>query len=93
LSWKKEQSLNSIISIFFNIEQLGVLQEYIEKNLKKGYIKSLQLSIGYPILFILKKDSSLQLCIDYRQFNAITKKNYHLLPLIVKFKDKLFGAL
>ena len=31
------------------------LQEFVKENLKKGYIKLLQLLIGYPVLFILKK--------------------------------------
>ena len=36
------------------IENLA-LQEFIKENLKKGYIKLLQLSVGYLVLFIPKK--------------------------------------
>ena len=32
-----------------------VLKEFIKKNLRKGYIKLLQLLAGYLVLFILKK--------------------------------------
>ena len=49
------------------------------------------MSIGYPILFVLKKDGKLRLYIDYRQFNVIIKKNYYLLLFIAEFKDKLIG--
>ncbi len=59
--------------------------------MKKGYIRPLQSSIGYLILFILKIDSKLRLCIDYCQFNVIIKKNCYLLLFIVKFKDRLIG--
>ena len=31
------------------------LQEFIKKNLRKGYIKPLQSLAGYPVLFIPKK--------------------------------------
>jgi hypothetical protein len=42
-----------------------------------------------PILFVLKKDSSLRLYMDYRGLNAITKKNYYLLPLISETLNRL----
>jgi hypothetical protein len=74
-------------------EQLEVLREYIKENLKKGHIRPSQSSAGYPILFVPKKDGSLRLCVDYRQLNAITKKNCHPLPLIAELKDRLFGAV
>jgi hypothetical protein len=45
-----------------------------------------------PILFVLKKDGSLRLYMDYRGLNAITKKNCHLLPLISKMLNRLRRA-
>jgi hypothetical protein len=42
-----------------------------------------------PILFVLKKDGSFYLYIDYRGLNAITKKNRHLLPLISETLNRL----
>jgi hypothetical protein len=35
-----------------------------------------------PVLFVKKSDSSLQFCIDYQKLNAITWKDWYLLPLI-----------
>ncbi|KAF3762969.1 hypothetical protein M406DRAFT_243864, partial [Cryphonectria parasitica EP155] len=58
-----------------NKAQLEIFREYFDENLKKGYIQSLRLPAEYPILFILKKNSKLRLCIDYKQFNNITIKN------------------
>ena len=56
------------------IENLA-LREFIKENLKKGYIQLSQLLIGYLILFILKKNGKLRMCINYRQLNSIIKKD------------------
>lgn len=39
-------------------KELATLQKYINKNLKKGFIRELQLLARFSILFVLKKDSS-----------------------------------
>jgi hypothetical protein len=44
-------------------------------------------------LFVLKKDGSLRLYIDYRGLNAITKKNRYLLPLISETLNRLRRAI
>ena len=51
------------------------LKEFVKKNLKKGYIQPLQSSVGYPVLFIPKKNGKLRMCINYRQLNSIIKKD------------------
>ena len=56
-------------------KKLQVLREYLEENLKKSFIQESQSPAGYPILFALKKDGSLRLCVDYRKLNNITIKN------------------
>ena len=43
----------------------GILKEYINKNLKKGFIRLLNLLIESLILFILKKDKKKRLYINY----------------------------
>ena len=72
--------------------QLKVLQEYIDKNLKKGFIRKSTLPAGYPILFVPKKDRRLQLYIDYRQLNNITIKNRYPLLLTGKIQEHLYRA-
>ena len=39
-------------------QELTVLREYLDENLKKGFIRRSELPTGHPILFVLKKDSS-----------------------------------
>ena len=56
-------------------KELQVLRGYLDENLKKEFIQELQSPAGYPILFARKKDSSLQLCVDYRKLNDIMVKN------------------
>ena len=41
------------------------LQEYINKQLKKGTIRASKSPAGHRVLFVPKKDGSLQLCVDY----------------------------
>jgi len=60
------------------------LKEFVQENLRLRKIKSLQLSVGYLVLFVLKKNGKLRLCINYKQLNSITKKDRCLLPLISK---------
>ena len=44
------------------------------------------------MLFVKKKDGTMQLCIDYRQLNKITIKNKYPLPRIDDLFDQLQGA-
>ena len=72
--------------------ELHVLREYLHDNLAKGFIQHSTLSASAPILFVKKKDSSLQLCVDYRGLNLLTKKNWYPLPLIGEALDWLSGT-
>ena len=42
------------------------LREFVKENLRKGYIRLLQLLVGYPVLFIPKKNRKLKIYINYR---------------------------
>jgi len=44
-------------------------------------------------MFIKKKDGKLQLCVDYRELNDITKKDRYQLPLIGEALDQLQGPI
>ena len=46
----------------------------------------------YLILFVLKKDKTLWLCVDYQRLNNIIGKNSYLLSLISELQDWLQRA-
>ena len=54
-------------SPFYNLSgnKLKVLQDYLADNLVKGFIRALTSSLEAPILFVKKKNSTLQLCVNY----------------------------
>ena len=58
----------------------------------KDWIRRSESLVEAPILFILKKDSTLRLYIDYRGLNNNTIKNRYSLPLIGKILDRLSRA-
>ena len=74
-------------------KELSVLREYLEENLKKGFIRESKLLADYPILFAPKKDSKLRLCVDYRKLNDITIKNRYPLLNIGELQDRLAYAV
>src|SRR5215216_5912222 len=60
--------------------------------LQKGYISPSSSPWGSPTIFVDKKDSSLRMCVDYRQLNDVTIKNKYPLPRIDDLFDQLSGA-
>ena len=72
-----------------SVAELAVLREYLDAALKNSWIRRSTSEAGAPILFVLKKDGTLRLYIDYRRLNAITKKNRYPLLLISKTLDRL----
>jgi len=72
--------------------ELGVLKEYIDKNLQSGFIRRSKSPAGSPILFVKKKDGGLRLCVDYRALNAITVRDRYPIPLISEILDRLRRA-
>ena len=69
--------------------KLRELKAQLEELLSKGFIRPSISPWGAPVLFVKKKDGSLQLFIDYRQRNRVTIHNQYPLPRI----DELFNQL
>ncbi|XP_069152653.1 uncharacterized protein [Solanum lycopersicum] len=54
---------------------LKELKEQLKDPLDKGFIIPSISPWGAPVLFVKKKESSMRMCIDYRQLNKVTIKN------------------
>ena len=72
--------------------KLAVLKEYINKNLKRGFIKELTLRARALVLFVLKKDSRLQLVVDYQGLNNVIIKDRYSTLLLAELNNRLSEA-
>ena len=68
------------------------MDEFIDNNLRKGYIWESKSPQASPFFFVSKKDGSLRPCQDYRYLNEGTVKNSYPLPLVPELVDKVQGA-
>jgi len=65
------------------------VQNFVEDQLRKGYIRPSKLSQTSPVFFIGKKDGGKRMVMDYRNLNDQTVKNNYLLPLITELIDNM----
>ena len=68
------------------------LSEFVEDNLRKGYIRPSKSPAAAPVFFVKKKDGTLRMVVDYRKLNEITVKNRYPLPLTMELVDALQKA-
>jgi hypothetical protein len=69
--------------------ELAELKEHTKELIEKGFIHSSSFSWGAPMIFVLKKDGTQRLRMDYRALNGVTIKNKYPQPRI----DDLFNQL
>ncbi|GJP43170.1 hypothetical protein CLOM_g2671 [Closterium sp. NIES-68] len=72
--------------------ELADMKKQIEYLLAKGLIRPSTSPYGAPVLFTLKSDGSLRMCIDYRALNKQTIKNKYPIPRIDDLLVQLRGA-
>ena len=72
--------------------ELQELRVQLQELLDKGFIRPGTSPWGAPVLFAKKKDKTFRLCIDYRQLNKVTIKNWYPLSMIDDLFDQLRGA-
>ena len=58
-----------------NSHQQNALNEWIDKELRKEYIRESDFKIAASFFFVKKHGEGLHFCIDYRLLNGITKKD------------------
>lgn len=68
------------------------LDEFLEEQKKKGYIRESKSPMSSPFFFVKKKDGTLRPVQDYRRLNEITVKNRYPLPIISQLIDALKNA-
>jgi hypothetical protein len=72
--------------------ELVELKEHVKVLLEKGFIHPSSSPWGAPVIFVLKKDGTQRLCVDYRALSEVTVKNKYPLPRIDDLFDQLRGA-
>jgi hypothetical protein len=73
-------------------KELAELKVQLNELLDMGFICPSSFLWGCLALFVMKKDQSLRLYVDYRPLSAITIKNKYPLPRIDILFDQLVGA-
>ena len=63
----KNLSRNKIYLLF--VRKLQTFQKYLKKNLRKNFINSSNTLFASLILFVVKSNDLLRLCVNYRQLN------------------------
>jgi len=65
------------------------VQKFVNKHLKKGYIRPSKLQQTLPVFFVRKKDGGKGMVMDYCKLNRQTVKNNYPLPLITELVDNI----
>ena len=65
------------------------VQKFINKHLKKGYIRPSKSPQTLPVFFVGKKDGGKRIVMNYRRLNKQTVKNNYPLPLITDLVDSM----
>jgi len=87
-----KESLYKLLYSFFK-KKLNILQKYLLKNLTLNRIRKFISLANASMLFVLKSDNSLRLCVNYCNLNVIIIKNKCSLPLIKKTLNRLIDAI
>jgi hypothetical protein len=72
--------------------ELAKLKEQVKELLEKGFIHPRSSPWVAPVIFVLKKDGTQRLCVDYHTLNDVIIKNKYPLPRIDDLFDQLRGA-
>jgi len=70
-------------------EEREEVREFIQEQLRKGYIRPLKSPQTASVFFVGKKDSKKRIVQDYRYLNKWTIKNNYLLPLISEVVENI----
>jgi len=74
------------------VVEMQALRKYLKENLAKGFIRKSKSPAEAPILFVIKHDGTLRLCVDYRRLNSITIRNSYPIPRLSDLMESFKGA-
>jgi hypothetical protein len=69
------------------------IEKAIKELLAMGHIRPSMSPFASSVVLVLKKDGTLQMCIDYRALNKKTIKNRYPIPRIDELMDELHGVV
>nr|GEU64737.1 putative reverse transcriptase domain-containing protein [Tanacetum cinerariifolium] len=72
--------------------ELKELSDQLKELSEKGFIRLSSSPWGAPVLFVKNNDGSFRMCIDYKELNKLTVKNWYPLPRIDDLFDQLQGS-
>lgn len=75
-----------------NPRQEKLLEQFLEENLRKGYIRPSQSPQASSFFFVGKKDNDYRGCQDYRKLNEHTISNRAPIPRAEELLEKIKGA-
>ena len=75
-----------------SLKELNAVKQYFDSYLAKEFIQISLASYSLPIFFVEKPEGGIEIFVDYKKLNAITKKDHYLIPLIEKILAQLEGA-
>ena len=70
-------------------EEKEEVREFVEEQLRKGYIRPSKSPQTSPVFFVEKKDRKKRMVQDYQYLNKGTVKDNYLLPLILDLIDTI----
>lgn len=75
-----------------NPHKQKIINEEVDSMLSQGVIEESRSAWSSPICLVQKKDGQYRFCIDFRQLNAVTKKDAYPIPYISSILDQLRNA-
>jgi hypothetical protein len=75
-----------------SVQETAEVNSHVQKLLAAGFIRPSESEACAPIVFVEKRDGAKRMCIDYRDLNALTRKNKYPLPLTEEVLDRVNGS-
>ena len=72
--------------------KLQFVKKFLEKHLKKGFIKASSALCSLRIMLAAKPEGGIRFCVDYKCLNELTKKDVYPIPLIKETLAQLKNA-